>query len=165
MAVDAVFDSVSIATTFREELGKAGVIFCSISEAVKEYPDLVRKHMGSVVSFPFLRGEGVEWQRQQVGGVRRVFGAAEGAVCQGAAEGTCDGGVAGWRGGGSRGQRVSAAEGQCMAAAEGRMLVYLRHAPPQQQTRTDKSRPQWQQSAARVSLTLCCREQQPYSPC
>jgi Fe-S cluster assembly scaffold protein SufB len=50
VAVDAVFDSVSIATTFREELSKAGVIFCSISEAVKEYPDLVRKHMGSVVS-------------------------------------------------------------------------------------------------------------------
>lgn len=50
VAVDAVFDSVSIATTFREELAKAGVIFCSISEAVKEYPELVRKHMGSVVS-------------------------------------------------------------------------------------------------------------------
>lgn len=49
VAVDAVFDSVSIATTFREELAKAGVIFCSISEAVKEYPDLVRKHLGSVV--------------------------------------------------------------------------------------------------------------------
>eukprot|EP00775_Hariotina_reticulata_P008303 gene8303-8488_t len=49
VAVDAVFDSVSIATTFREELAKAGVIFCSISEAVKEYPELVRKHMGSVV--------------------------------------------------------------------------------------------------------------------
>lgn len=49
VAVDAVFDSVSIATTFREDLAKAGVIFCSISEAVKEYPDLVRKHMGSVV--------------------------------------------------------------------------------------------------------------------
>lgn len=49
VAVDAVFDSVSIATTFRGELAKAGVIFCSISEAVKEYPDLVRKHMGSVV--------------------------------------------------------------------------------------------------------------------
>ncbi|KAI8473644.1 MAG: iron-sulfur cluster assembly protein [Monoraphidium minutum] len=49
VAVDAVFDSVSIATTFREELGKAGVIFCSISEAVKEYPDLVKKYLGSVV--------------------------------------------------------------------------------------------------------------------
>lgn len=49
VAVDAVFDSVSIATTFREELGKAGVIFCSISEAVKEYPELIRKHLGSVV--------------------------------------------------------------------------------------------------------------------
>ncbi|KAF8061314.1 ycf24 [Scenedesmus sp. PABB004] len=49
VAVDAVFDSVSIATTFKAELAKAGVIFCSISEAVKEYPDLVRKHMGSVV--------------------------------------------------------------------------------------------------------------------
>lgn len=50
VAVDAVFDSVSIATTFREELAKAGVIFCSISEAVKEYPEIVKKHMGSVVS-------------------------------------------------------------------------------------------------------------------
>lgn len=49
VAVDAVFDSVSIATTFREELSKAGVVFCSISEAVKEYPDLVQKHLGSVV--------------------------------------------------------------------------------------------------------------------
>lgn len=49
VAVDAVFDSVSIATTFRADLAKAGVIFCSISEAVKEYPDLVKKYMGSVV--------------------------------------------------------------------------------------------------------------------
>lgn len=49
VAVDAVFDSVSIATTFREELAKAGVVFCSISEAVKEYPDVVQKHLGSVV--------------------------------------------------------------------------------------------------------------------
>ena len=49
VAVDAVFDSVSIATTFREELKKAGVIFCSISEAVREYPDLVKKYLGSVV--------------------------------------------------------------------------------------------------------------------
>lgn len=49
VAVDAVFDSVSIATTFREELAKAGVIFCSISDAVKEYPDLVKKYLGSVV--------------------------------------------------------------------------------------------------------------------
>ena len=49
VAVDAVFDSVSIATTFREDLAKAGVIFCSISEAIKEYPDLIKKHLGSVV--------------------------------------------------------------------------------------------------------------------
>ena len=49
VAVDAVFDSVSVATTFREELKRAGVIFLSISEAVKEYPDLVRKWLGSVV--------------------------------------------------------------------------------------------------------------------
>ena len=49
VAVDAVFDSVSIATTFKEELAKAGVIFCSISEAVKEYPELVKEHLGSVV--------------------------------------------------------------------------------------------------------------------
>ncbi len=50
-AVDAVFDSVSVATTFREELKKAGVIFCSISEAVRDYPELVQKYLGSVVPF------------------------------------------------------------------------------------------------------------------
>jgi Fe-S cluster assembly protein SufB len=49
VAVDAVFDSVSVATTFKEELKKAGVIFCPISEAVQTYPDLVRKYLGSVV--------------------------------------------------------------------------------------------------------------------
>jgi len=49
VAVDAVFDSVSVATTFREDLAKAGVIFCSFSEAVKEYPELVKKYLGSVV--------------------------------------------------------------------------------------------------------------------
>ena len=49
VAVDAVFDSVSVVTTFREELAKAGVIFCSISEAVREHPELVKKYLGSVV--------------------------------------------------------------------------------------------------------------------
>ena len=49
VAVDAVFDSVSVGTTFKAELAKAGVIFCSISEAVKVHPDLVRKYLGSVV--------------------------------------------------------------------------------------------------------------------
>ena len=49
VAVDAVFDSVSVATTFKEELKKAGVIFMPISEAIREYPDLVRKYLGSVV--------------------------------------------------------------------------------------------------------------------
>ena len=49
VAVDAVFDSVSIGTTFRKELKKAGVIFCSFSEAVKDYPELVRKYLGTVV--------------------------------------------------------------------------------------------------------------------
>ncbi len=49
VAVDAIFDSVSIATTFRENLAKEGVIFCSISEALKDYPDLVEKYIGSVV--------------------------------------------------------------------------------------------------------------------
>ncbi len=49
VAVDAVFDSVSVGTTFQEELKKAGVIFCPISEAIREYPDLVRKYLGSVV--------------------------------------------------------------------------------------------------------------------
>ncbi len=49
VAVDAVFDSVSVVTTFKEELKKAGVIFCSISEAIKEHPELVRKYLGTVV--------------------------------------------------------------------------------------------------------------------
>jgi Fe-S cluster assembly protein SufB len=49
VAVDAVFDSVSIATTFRKELEKHGVIFCSFSEAVKEHPELIRKYLGTVV--------------------------------------------------------------------------------------------------------------------
>jgi len=49
VAVDAVFDSVSVVTTFKEELKKAGVIFCPISEAIREYPDLVKKYLGTVV--------------------------------------------------------------------------------------------------------------------
>ncbi len=49
VAVDAVFDSVSVVTTFKEELKKAGVIFCSISEALQEHPELVRKYIGTVV--------------------------------------------------------------------------------------------------------------------
>ncbi len=49
VAVDAVFDSVSVATTFKTELNDLGIIFCSFSEAVKEHPDLVRKYLGTVV--------------------------------------------------------------------------------------------------------------------
>lgn len=49
VAVDAVFDSVSVVTTFKDELAKAGVIFCSISEALQEHPELVRKYIGTVV--------------------------------------------------------------------------------------------------------------------
>src|SRR5690606_4531409 len=49
VAVDAVFDSVSVATTFRKQLAEVGVIFCSFSEAVKDHPDLVRKYLGTVV--------------------------------------------------------------------------------------------------------------------
>ena len=49
IAVDAVFDSVSVATTFRDQLSKVGVIFCPISEAIREHPELVRKYMGSVI--------------------------------------------------------------------------------------------------------------------
>ncbi|CAN5776780.1 MAG: FeS cluster assembly protein SufB [Chromatiales bacterium USCg_Taylor] len=49
VAVDAVFDSVSVATTFKERLAEAGVIFCSFSEAVRNHPDLVRRYLGSVV--------------------------------------------------------------------------------------------------------------------
>jgi len=50
VAVDAVFDSVSIATTYKEKLAKSGVIFCSISDAVKHYPELIEKFLGTVVS-------------------------------------------------------------------------------------------------------------------
>jgi len=49
VAVDAVIDSVSVATTFRDELNKMGIIFCSISEAIREYPELVKQYLGSVV--------------------------------------------------------------------------------------------------------------------
>jgi Fe-S cluster assembly protein SufB len=51
VAVDAVFDSVSVATTFKAKLAEAGVIFCSFSEAVKNHPDLVKKYLGSVVPY------------------------------------------------------------------------------------------------------------------
>lgn len=51
VAVDAVFDSVSVGTTHQEELAKVGVIFCSISEAVKEHPELVKKYLGTVVPY------------------------------------------------------------------------------------------------------------------
>lgn len=51
VAVDAVFDSVSVATTFKAKLAEAGVIFCSFSEAVREYPELVRQYLGSVVPY------------------------------------------------------------------------------------------------------------------
>ncbi len=51
VAVDAVFDSVSVATTFRDKLAKEGIIFCSFSEAVQEHPELVRRYLGSVVPY------------------------------------------------------------------------------------------------------------------
>src|SRR5687767_69816 len=51
VAVDAVFDSVSVATTFKEKLGAMGIIFCSFGEAVREHPELVKKYMGSVVPY------------------------------------------------------------------------------------------------------------------
>nr|VFK56104.1 MAG: Iron-regulated ABC transporter membrane component SufB [Candidatus Kentron sp. TUN]VFK62299.1 MAG: Iron-regulated ABC transporter membrane component SufB [Candidatus Kentron sp. TUN]VFK63012.1 MAG: Iron-regulated ABC transporter membrane component SufB [Candidatus Kentron sp. TUN] len=51
VAVDAVFDSVSVATTFREQLAEDGIIFCSFSEAAREYPDLIRQYLGSVVPY------------------------------------------------------------------------------------------------------------------
>ena len=51
VAVDAVFDSVSVATTYKEKLAELGIIFCSFSEAVQKYPKLVRKYLGSVVPY------------------------------------------------------------------------------------------------------------------
>jgi Fe-S cluster assembly protein SufB len=51
VAVDAVFDSVSVTTTFKKQLGELGIIFCSMSEAVKEHPELVKKYLGSVVPY------------------------------------------------------------------------------------------------------------------
>ena len=51
VAVDAVMDSISVATTFKEELSKVGVIFCSMSEAIQEHPELVKKYLGSVQVF------------------------------------------------------------------------------------------------------------------
>ena len=51
VAVDAVFDSVSVATTFKEKLAELGIIFCSFSEAVQEHPELIKKYLGSVVPY------------------------------------------------------------------------------------------------------------------
>jgi len=51
VAVDAVFDSVSVATTFKEKLAELGIIFCSMSEAIQKYPDLVKKYLGTVVPY------------------------------------------------------------------------------------------------------------------
>src|SRR5262249_53076056 len=51
VAVDAVFDSVSVATTFKEKLAELGIVFCSFSEAVEKHPNLVRKWLGSVVPY------------------------------------------------------------------------------------------------------------------
>src|SRR5260221_14372870 len=51
VAVDIVFDSVSVTTTFKEQLSELGIIFCSMSEAVKEHPELVKKYLGSVVPY------------------------------------------------------------------------------------------------------------------
>src|SRR6478672_47269 len=51
VAVDAVFDSVSVGTTYKEELAKLGIIFCSFGEALREHPDLVEKYLGSVVPY------------------------------------------------------------------------------------------------------------------
>ena len=51
VAVDAVFDSVSVATTFKEKLAELGIIFCSFSEAVQNHPDLIRRYLGSVVPY------------------------------------------------------------------------------------------------------------------
>tara|TARA_R110002124_G_scaffold64985_2_gene177512 strand:+ start:317632 stop:319104 length:1473 start_codon:yes stop_codon:yes gene_type:complete len=51
VAVDVIFDSVSVGTTYKEKLAEVGIIFCSISEAIKDYPELVRKYMGTVVPF------------------------------------------------------------------------------------------------------------------
>src|SRR5690625_7512460 len=50
VAVDAVFDSVSVATSFRKQLEEIGIIFCSFSEAVREYPELVQEYLGTVVA-------------------------------------------------------------------------------------------------------------------
>src|SRR6266478_5475028 len=49
VAVDAVFDSISVATTFKKQLGELGIVFCSMGEAVREHPDLVRRYLGTVV--------------------------------------------------------------------------------------------------------------------
>ena len=58
VAVDAVFDSVSVATTFKSELNKLGIIFCSFSEAVQNHPELVKKYLGTVVPKYFFTNSG-----------------------------------------------------------------------------------------------------------
>ena len=67
VAVDFVMDSVSVATSFKDKLAELGIIFCSMSEAVKEHPELVRKHLGTVVPPRQLL------QRLELGGVHGRF--------------------------------------------------------------------------------------------
>ena len=52
VAIDAVFDSVSVATTFKDKLAEMGIIFCSFSEAVQEHPELIKKYLGTCRSLP-----------------------------------------------------------------------------------------------------------------
>ena len=54
VAVDAVIDSVSVATTFKEKLAELGIIFCSFSEAVQEHPELMKKYLGTVVPITII---------------------------------------------------------------------------------------------------------------
>ncbi len=54
VAVDAVFDSVSVATTFKSKLAELGIVFCSFSEAVHEYPELIKQYLGSLFPTPTI---------------------------------------------------------------------------------------------------------------
>ena len=63
---DAVFDSVSVGTTFRKELAEKGIIFCSMSEAVREHPELVKQYLGSVVPVSYTHLD--VYKRQAVDG-------------------------------------------------------------------------------------------------
>jgi Fe-S cluster assembly protein SufB len=133
VAVDAVFDSVSVATTFKGKLRDLGIIFCSFSEAIREHPDLVRKYMGSVVPYTDNFFASLN---------SAVF--SDGSFCYVPKGVRCPMELSTYF-------RINARDtGQfertLLVADEGAYVSYLEAAPPRSATRTSSTPPSWSSS-------------------